>query len=186
MKPLYVIVAATAVLAAGCGGSDTPAAAPSSQAPPAATAAPPTLPAPTTPAAPTSAAATTPARTSAAPPAGGSTVTLRQTSVGMIITDGAGRTLYSFSGDTGSTPTCTGACAGFWPPYVVSGGPQAAGGVHQQFLGTTTGRQATYHGHPLYYFAQDTSPGQTNGHGIMRPSNPAGTFSAVTVNGTPA
>ena len=36
--------------------------------------------------------------------------------LGKILEDGQGRTLYLFAKDTGTTSTCTGPCAGQWPP----------------------------------------------------------------------
>jgi predicted lipoprotein with Yx(FWY)xxD motif len=52
--------------------------------------------------------------------------------------------------------------------------PQAAGtGIDSSLLGTiqrnnggVQSNQATYNGWPLYFYAEDTAPGQTNGQGI--------------------
>ena len=82
------------------------------------------------------------------------------------LTDGAGRALYRFMSDTGTTSTCAGACATAWPP--LSG---AADGASLTGTLTTTTRadgsaQAVYNGHPLYYFKGDTAAGQTNGEGV--------------------
>ena len=35
---------------------------------------------------------------------------------GTALVDGTGRALYLFEADTGTTSTCTGACAQVWPP----------------------------------------------------------------------
>jgi predicted lipoprotein with Yx(FWY)xxD motif len=84
-----------------------------------------------------------------------------------MLTDGAGKTVYYWEHDTGTSSTCYGACAGAWPPVLTSGAPVAGSGIQASLLGTTTrtdGKvQVTYHGHPLYYFAGDSKPGDING-----------------------
>jgi predicted lipoprotein with Yx(FWY)xxD motif len=109
---------------------------------------------------------------SAAPSAAGAgtQVSLHTTSLGTFLTDGQGKTLYLFEKDTGTTSTCTGACASAWPPFTTKGAPQAGSGVNSSMLGTTTrsdgSTEVTYHGHPLYYFAGDPGPGTTKGEGL--------------------
>jgi len=89
---------------------------------------------------------------------------------GTYLTDGSGKTLYVFASDTGNSSTCSGACAAAWPPLTVSGSAKAGSGVMGGDLGTTKrsdGKtQVTYAGHPLYYYAGDSSAGQMNGQGI--------------------
>jgi predicted lipoprotein with Yx(FWY)xxD motif len=114
-----------------------------------------------------------PAQASSAPSssAAGMTIDLRSASgiPGKFLVDGQGRTLYLFEADKSSTSTCTGACAAAWPAVTVSGMPMAGGGVSQSLLGTAKRadgtEQITYNGHPLYYFAADTSAGTTTGQG---------------------
>lgn len=105
-----------------------------------------------------------------AAPTGGVTVGLAKTSLGHILVDSHGRSLYLFEKDTGTTSTCSGACASLWPPLTVSGAPSAGAGIVASKLGTTrrAGGQTevTYNGHPLYLYAADTAPGQTTGQGI--------------------
>ena len=88
---------------------------------------------------------------------------------GTYLTDDAGRTLYLWAADTGSTSTCTGSCASAWPPVTSGATPTAGSGVTASQLGLTKRsdgtEQATYDGHPLYYFTGDTAAGQTNGQG---------------------
>ena len=88
---------------------------------------------------------------------------------GTYLTDSAGRTLYLWAADTGSTSTCAGSCASAWPPVTSSMTPAAGSGVTASQLGLTKRadgtEQATYDGHPLYYFTGDTAAGQTNGQG---------------------
>ncbi len=51
----------------------------------------------------------------------------------------------------------------------MAGAPQAGSGVKQSLLSTIKRadgtKQITYNGHPLYYFAGDTSAGDANGEG---------------------
>ncbi|HUX69375.1 MAG TPA: hypothetical protein VMV41_02575 [Cellulomonadaceae bacterium] len=88
---------------------------------------------------------------------------------GTYLTDGAGRALYLFMSDTATTSTCSGACATAWPPFTATGTPAVTGSATASKLGSLTRAdgtmQVTYGGHPLYYFAPDTAPGQTKGQG---------------------
>jgi len=105
---------------------------------------------------------------SAAPVAAGS-ATLQARDIGgeMVLTDAAGRTLYSFAPDSPTKSACYGSCAAYWPP--VTGAPTAAPGITGK-IGTikrTDGTtQLTYDGHPLYTYIGDNSPGQDNGNKI--------------------
>lgn len=97
------------------------------------------------------------------------TVDLAKSSLGSILVDSQGRTLYLWQADTGTKSTCTGPCASAWPPLATNGKPTAGSGVKSSLLGTTNRSngtdQVTYDGHPLYLFAGDTASGQTNGQG---------------------
>ena len=124
----------------------------------------------TTAATTTKASTTTTAKASPASATGPASVGVATTtSLGKVLVDGAGMTLYTFKKDTGSVATCTGKCAALWPPLLTKGTPKAGGGVGGN-LGVTTGsgpQQATYNGHPLYTYSGDTKPGQTNGQGLF-------------------
>ena len=89
---------------------------------------------------------------------------------GTALVDGAGRTVYLFEADKGTSSTCYGQCAQIWAP-VPAGGP-TSGGAQAALVGTTMrtdgSTQATYNGHPLYYFANDKAPGDARGQGINR------------------
>ncbi len=91
--------------------------------------------------------------------------------LGSIVVDGSGRTLYAFTKDGPNTPTCYGACAQLWPPFVAaSTSISAMTGVTSNEIGTATrtdgAKQVMYKGHPLYYFSKDSAPGQANGQGV--------------------
>jgi predicted lipoprotein with Yx(FWY)xxD motif len=95
---------------------------------------------------------------------------VRGTSLGRILVNSQGRTLYLFKKDARGKSRCAGACAKFWPPLRASGKPTAGRGLSASKLGTikrSDGKpQVTYNGHPLYTFQQDTRAGQTNGQGL--------------------
>ena len=80
-----------------------------------------------------------------------------------------GKSLYLFEADSGTQSTCSGACAQAWPPLTTNGAPKAASTASPSLLGTTARSdgttQVTYSGHPLYHFAGDNKPGDTNGEG---------------------
>jgi predicted lipoprotein with Yx(FWY)xxD motif len=140
VRRMVVIAAASvaiALVAAGCGGKSS------------------------------SSSTSAPASSSAA---GGATIAVRTSKLGSIMVDGNGRTLYLFEKDKGTMPSCYGACAGGWPPYTTTGAAQAGSGTSASLLATTSrtdGKtQVTYHGHPLYHFAGDSKPGDTNGEGL--------------------
>src|SRR5262245_56482139 len=98
------------------------------------------------------------------------TVKVGSTGLGRVLVDAKGKTLYLWAHDKGRASTCYGDCAEYWPPLVTKGKPSAIGGASAKLIGTsrrTDGRtQVTYNGHPLYYFVQDTKPGQTKGGGL--------------------
>ena len=99
----------------------------------------------------------------------GAVVDLRGSNLGQILVDGQGRTLYRFEADTAGKSNCQGPCASAWPPYLSGGAPTAGTGVTAGQLGTIPGdgrTQVTYHGHPLYYYAGDSEPGDTTGQGL--------------------
>jgi predicted lipoprotein with Yx(FWY)xxD motif len=98
------------------------------------------------------------------------TIGVTTTKIGQFLVDDQGRTLYLFEADKGTTSNCDGACAQAWPPLLTSAGDRAGSGVSAAELGTTTRKdgstQATYNGHPLYYFVADRKPGDTTGQGL--------------------
>lgn len=96
-----------------------------------------------------------------------STIKIDTSSLGEVLVDGSGRTLYMYSPDgiDASSSKCTGPCANLWPE--LSGKPKAGTGVDAQLVGATSGtNQASYAGHLLYYYAKDSSAGDVNGQGI--------------------
>ena len=98
-------------------------------------------------------------------------VTASHSELGTILADAEGRTLYMFANDERNTSNCIGPCIQMWPPLLVEGGPTAGQGVSSGLLGTLTrldgSIQVTYNGHPLYRYAGDVNPGDTNGQGLV-------------------
>ena len=90
-------------------------------------------------------------------------------SAGSFLTNASGRAVYLWAADSMNKSMCSGACAQAWPPVTSMGQVTAAHGAKAADLGTITrsdgSKQVTYDGQPLYYFAGDSGPGQTNGQG---------------------
>jgi predicted lipoprotein with Yx(FWY)xxD motif len=120
-------------------------------------------------AAPASSAAASSAAGSASASGGGMVITTATSSGNTFLTDGSGRAVYLWVKDTGDASTCSGACAGAWPPVTTTGSPTASGSAKASDLGTITrsdgSKQVTYDGHPLYYFAGDSGAGSATGQG---------------------
>jgi predicted lipoprotein with Yx(FWY)xxD motif len=75
-------------------------------------------------------------------------LTIHSTSLGSVVADSNGRTVYELVGNPPSNPNCTGECLSIWPP-VMSGG-----------------KIAVVHGHPVFTYANDSAAGQTNGQKV--------------------
>ena len=146
-NPLPLLLAAAAMLlvalaVAGCGGGDNQATAASGS-----------------------------SNTSNTGSGGSSTVAVSDAgSLGKILVDSQGRTVYLFEKDTGAMSTCSGACAQEWPPVAASAKPTAGDGLSASKLGTTKRSdgttQVTYNGHPLYLYSGDQKSGDTAGQGL--------------------
>lgn len=100
--------------------------------------------------------------------AGGTEITTAETDLGTILVDSEGMTLYMFTNDSPGTSACTGDCLVAWP--ILEDEPAAGKGVDETLLGSIEREdgtvQATYADWPLYYFAQDTAPGDVTGQAV--------------------
>ena len=111
---------------------------------------------------------------SAATPAKGAgeavTVNAAKTSLGQILVDAKGMTLYMFANDANGESACYDQCAKNWPPLIVPEKATAGTGVDSALLGTTKRKdgslQVTYKGMPLYLFAKDKAAGDVMGQGV--------------------
>jgi predicted lipoprotein with Yx(FWY)xxD motif len=108
----------------------------------------------------------------AAQPAAGTEIKVTDSELGKILTGPDGRTLYAFTNDKDGKSACYEQCAQAWPALTVTGDPSAGNGAEASLLGTTTrtdgGAQVTYKGMPLYFFARDSKPSDTNGQGVNK------------------
>ncbi|MFD4525868.1 SCO0930 family lipoprotein [Streptomyces sp. NPDC058470] len=101
----------------------------------------------------------------------GALTVAKNATLGEVLTDNAGFTLYRFDKDTAEPPksTCEGDCATAWPP-VPADGATAATGVDAALLGEVTradgSKQLTVGGWPMYRYAKDTKAGDTIGQGV--------------------
>ncbi|MFI5607659.1 hypothetical protein [Amycolatopsis sp. NPDC051903] len=103
-------------------------------------------------------------------PAPAGDVVVGQSSLGPILTDSAGRTLYAFADDSSGISTCKEGCLETWPALTGGKDFKAADGADQKLL-TATERtpgveQAKYGKWPLYYFVGDQRPGDIDGQGV--------------------
>jgi predicted lipoprotein with Yx(FWY)xxD motif len=95
-----------------------------------------------------------------------------QTSLGNIVVDAKGISLYVFTKDAKGTKTsaCTGECLNAWPIATTANATPTMDGVTGE-VGTITSpdgqKQLTLNGMPLYYFSQDTKPGDTLGQAVQ-------------------
>ena len=93
--------------------------------------------------------------------------------LGKIIVDSSGLTLYHYTDDHGNVVKCVGGCAAQWPPVLIAKNakPVAGAGITASKLGTVKRPdgtvQVTYgEDIALYRFAGDTKKGQVNGQGL--------------------
>jgi predicted lipoprotein with Yx(FWY)xxD motif len=97
-------------------------------------------------------------------------VKVAESSLGPILTDQDGRTLYAFTKDKDGNSTCTGQCIATWPALASAGAVTAATGADKALLSQTTRgegtTQATYGNWPLYYYVGDAGPGDVDGQGV--------------------
>jgi predicted lipoprotein with Yx(FWY)xxD motif len=109
--------------------------------------------------------------TTAGPGATGASTSIGEAdvgSVGEVLVNGDGFTLYHMTTETADAITCTGQCASTWPPVLARDVPDANGltgtfGIADRPGG---GRQVTYDGFPLYTYSGDSAAGQANGQGV--------------------
>jgi predicted lipoprotein with Yx(FWY)xxD motif len=120
--------------------------------------------------APAAAPVSTAVPVTTAPPSYG--IQTSSSSLGTILTDTKGMTLYFFASDIPGSgkSTCYGSCVKFWPsffkenPTIAPALASSDFGVIHRTDGTL---QTTYKGWPLYYFSKDTAAGDMKGENVL-------------------
>ena len=86
-------------------------------------------------------------------------------SMGGVLTNTAGMTLYTFDKDAGGKSACNGPCAANWPPLMAAGDAKASGdwSIVSRDDG---GKQWAYKGKPVYLWGKDQKPGDRTGDGF--------------------
>lgn len=104
--------------------------------------------------------------------AGAKLATADVASLGKVVVDGTGRTLYVFDKDTASPSksNCDGDCAAKWPPVLAGDSTPQLDGVDASLVGTVArtdgSKQVTLAGLPLYQFVNDTKVGDAKGQAV--------------------
>ncbi len=96
-------------------------------------------------------------------------MTASSSQLGTYLVDGKGVTLYNFTIDSKDQSACSGACVNVWPVFYASSITVPSDLNASDFTSFTRSdgaMQTAYKGMPLYYYAADTSPGQTTGQGL--------------------
>lgn len=90
------------------------------------------------------------------------------TSLGTILVDPSGMTMYVFTLDTEGESVCYDSCAILWPP--VPGNVSIGPGLDPSMFGVTIRTdgttQLTVGGQPLYLWASDNAPGDVTGQNV--------------------
>jgi predicted lipoprotein with Yx(FWY)xxD motif len=126
------------------------------------------------------------------------TVSTGTTSLGTVLTDEHGLTVYYFLPEKGGTTTaCDAKCLANWPPVVSSASPTAGSGVTGTlgvvsitYNGSAV-NEVTYNGWPLHTFTGDSASGQANGQNVdqtwfaAEPATTSDETGATTSSSTP-
>ncbi len=94
---------------------------------------------------------------------------VKSTTLGNVLTDGYGKTLYFFSKDVAGASLCEAGCTTNWPIYSVDNLRLDVGLTATDFASITRTdgkKQVTYKGWPLYYFSGDVAAGDIKGENV--------------------
>jgi predicted lipoprotein with Yx(FWY)xxD motif len=119
---------------------------------------------------------------SATPAAPGGVLGVATTSLGPVLVDGKGLTVYMLTSDSPGHSACSAACLAYWPP-VTGPAPASVKGITAPLSVTkaTSGTSmVTAAGWPLYTFVKDSAPGDVTGEGVK---SFGGTWYAVSPSG---
>jgi predicted lipoprotein with Yx(FWY)xxD motif len=120
-----------------------------------------------------------------APPGAAATLHVGDTSLGSVLVDGAGMTVYLLTSDAPDASHCSAQCLAYWPPVPpLKAGAKPAGVTAP--VGTTDSTAGssmlTVGGWPMYTFANDKAPGDVTGEGV---ASDGGVWYAVSPSGQP-
>jgi predicted lipoprotein with Yx(FWY)xxD motif len=109
------------------------------------------------------------------------------TSLGPVLVDSSGLTVYLLTADTPGHSTCSADCLEYWPPVPAPTGTAASKiqGISAPVSvtkATSGASMVTAGGWPLYTFTKDKAPGDVTGQGVK---TFGGTWYAVSSSGTP-
>ena len=90
-------------------------------------------------------------------------VTLMETSIGQVLVDSNGMTLYTYKSDEVGVSNCYNDCAVNWPPYLASESDEKSGDFTIIPRSDDT-KQWAFKGAPLYTWTGDTNSGDTTGN----------------------
>lgn len=97
-------------------------------------------------------------------------IKLFDTTLGKVLADENGMTLYLFARDVSGDSKCTGGCLNNWPVFLKEGTLLPGDGLDASDFTTITRsdgtKQTTYKGWPLYYFNNDKAPGEVKGENV--------------------
>jgi predicted lipoprotein with Yx(FWY)xxD motif len=119
---------------------------------------------------PTAIPTATPAPATAPPSVAPSVFIASNMSLGAVLVNAQGRTLYYFVPERGGAIVCTGQCTSVWPPLFATSMAPTAGAALPGQLGVVargSSEQVSYNHWPLYTFAGDRGPDQANGQGVF-------------------
>ncbi|MFZ2012332.1 MAG: hypothetical protein WAV00_00735 [Nocardioides sp.] len=103
------------------------------------------------------------------------------TSLGRVVVDAQGRTVYLLTADSMNHATCNASCQGYWPPVPSGHGAGLSAEVASTAL-PGGGRTVTVGGWPVYTYVGDHNPGDVSGEGV---NTFGGIWYAVSPSGTP-
>lgn len=126
-------------------------------------------------------------------PAPADTVKVMDSTLGKILTDANGMTLYYFINDipASGASTCYSAanCSTIWPVFsvdTIAVSPPLDAADFSSITRTDGTKQTAFYGWPLYYFSRDTKPGDINGENVVKKWYVAKPDYTVMIASTPA
>jgi predicted lipoprotein with Yx(FWY)xxD motif len=101
------------------------------------------------------------------------TIRVTDTTLGKILVDSTGKTLYYFASDipASGASTCSGKCAVAWPVFSTDSIRVSSPLDPADFSSITRAdgsRQTTYYGWPLYYYQADVNAGDVKGENVLK------------------